>query len=61
MIIDLRIYIKWIKPYLKAAQKLGMKEFNTPDIVASFNNMQIQLSLFPLMAPYIDIIGKALI
>ncbi len=43
---SLRIYVKWIKPYLKAAQKLGMKEFNTPDIVASFNNMQIQLSLF---------------
>ncbi len=43
---SLRIYVKWIKPYLKAAQKLGMKEFNTPDIVASFNNMQIELSLF---------------
>lgn len=42
---SMRLYIKWIKPYLKAAQKLGMKEFNTPDIVAAFNNMQMELSL----------------
>lgn len=41
-----KMYVKWIKPYLKAAQKLGMKEFNTPDIVAAFNNMQMKLSLF---------------
>ncbi|MBU0963257.1 MAG: hypothetical protein KKD48_05115 [Nanoarchaeota archaeon] len=41
-----KMYVKWIKPYLKAAQKLGMKEFNAPDIVAAFNNMQMHLSLF---------------
>jgi len=43
---SLRLYTKWLAPYLKAAQKLGMKEFNTPDIVAAFNNMQMELSLF---------------
>ena len=42
---SIKMYTKWIKPYLKAAQKLGMREFNTPDIVAAFNNMQMKLSL----------------
>jgi hypothetical protein len=48
----LRLYTKWAKPYLRAAQKLGMKEFTTPaglpspDIVAAFNNMQMELKLF---------------
>ncbi len=42
----LMLYTKWLAPYLKAAQKLGMKEFNMPDIVAGFNNMQMELSLF---------------
>ena len=49
---SLRLYTKWAKPYLRAAQKLGMKEFTTaaglpsPDIVAAFNNMQMELKLF---------------
>ena len=49
---SLRLYTKWAKPYLRAAQKLGMKEFMTPaglpspDIVAAFNNMQMELKLF---------------
>ena len=49
---SLRLYTKWAKPYLRAAQKLGMKEFRTkanlpsPDIVATFNNMQMELKLF---------------
>ncbi|MFH1376179.1 MAG: hypothetical protein ABIH25_00940 [Candidatus Woesearchaeota archaeon] len=42
---SLRLYKKWAKPYLRAAQKLGMKEFNSPDIVAAFNNMQMELVL----------------
>ncbi|MEK6860786.1 MAG: zinc ribbon domain-containing protein, partial [Nanoarchaeota archaeon] len=43
---SLKLYTKWLAPYLKAAQKLGMREFNTADIVATFNNMQMELSLF---------------
>lgn len=43
---SVKMYIKWIKPYLRAAQKLGMREFKTADIVAAFNNMQMKLSLF---------------
>ncbi|MCD4759773.1 hypothetical protein K8R33_02715 [archaeon] len=49
---SLRLYTKWARPYLRAAQKLGMKEFLTPaglpspDIVATFNNMQMELKLF---------------
>lgn len=41
----LKLYTTWVKPYLRAAQKLKMKEFNMPDIIASFNNMQMRLSL----------------
>ncbi len=43
---SLKLYAKWIKPYLKAAQKLGMKEFNVPDIVTGFSGMVMELSLF---------------
>ena len=43
---SLRLYASWVKPYLKAAQKLKMKEFNTPDIVASFSNTQMRLEVY---------------
>jgi len=48
---SLKLYTKWARPYLRAAQKLGMKEIGetklpNPDIVAAFNNMQMELSLF---------------
>jgi hypothetical protein len=42
---SVRLYTRWLKPYLKAAHKLGMKEFNTPDIVAAFSNLQMELQL----------------
>ncbi len=42
---SLKLYAGWVKPYLKAAQKLKMKEFDTPDIVNSFSNIEIQLSV----------------
>ena len=43
---SLKIYALWTKPYLKAAQRLGMKDFSSPDIVPVFENMQIELALF---------------
>ncbi|MBT4334425.1 hypothetical protein HOD61_01260 [archaeon] len=48
---SLRLYTKWAKPYFRAAQKLGMKEFKTdsglpsPDMVSAFSNMQMELTL----------------
>lgn len=48
----LRIFTKWARPYLRAAQKLGMKEFTTaaglpsPEMVTAFNNMMMELTLF---------------
>ena len=48
---SLKMYTKWAKPYLRTAQKLGMKEFKTkaglpvPDMVAAFNTMQMELRL----------------
>ncbi len=50
-VASLRLYSKWAKPYLIAAQKLGMKGFKTkaglpsPDMVTTFSNMQMQLTL----------------
>jgi hypothetical protein len=42
---SLKKYAEWTKPYLIAADKLGMKDFRSPDLVAVFNNMQIELTL----------------
>ena len=43
---SLRFYTKWAKPYLVAANKLGITNFNSPDIVNVFNNIEIHLGLF---------------
>ncbi|MBS3146297.1 hypothetical protein J4471_01220 [Candidatus Woesearchaeota archaeon] len=43
---SMKLYTKWARPYLRASQQLGMKEFNSPHIVAAFNNVQMELSLF---------------
>ena len=43
---SLKLYTKWTRPYLKASQQLRMKEFNSPDLVAAFDNMQMELTLF---------------
>ncbi len=43
---SLKLYTKWARPYLVAAHRLKMKEFNSPDIIAAFNNMLMELSLF---------------
>jgi hypothetical protein len=49
---SLKLYTNWARPYLKAAQKLGMKEFKTkaglpsPDMVTTFDTMQMELKLF---------------
>jgi len=42
---SLKLYVKWLKPYLKAAHKLGMKEFRHADIVHAFSTMEMELSL----------------
>src|SRR3989344_4189778 len=52
-VASLKHYTAWVKPYLIAAKRLGMKEFTTssgkypsPNIVNSFSNMEIHLGLF---------------
>ncbi len=48
---SLKLYTTWARPYLRAAQKLGMKEFKTkaglpsPDMVTTFDSMQMELKL----------------
>lgn len=43
---SLKLYTKWARPYLKAAQQLGMKDFNSPHLVQAFNNLVMELTLF---------------
>lgn len=43
---SLKLYTKWAKPYLRAAQKLGFRDLGSPHIVAAFNNMEMELSIF---------------
>jgi len=42
---SLKLYSRWAKPYLRAAEKLGMADFNSPDLVSTFNNMQLEVNL----------------
>jgi len=44
-VASLKLYTKWAKPYFKAAQQLKMKDFKSPDLVAVFNNMVMELRL----------------
>ena len=42
----LQLYTRWVKPYLKSATELEMKDQGTnPDIVNSFNTLILQLTL----------------
>ncbi len=45
-ISSLKLYALWAKPYIIASQKLKTFEFNSPDIVSIFNNLQISTNLF---------------
>lgn len=42
----LKLYTSWVKPYLKAAEQLRMKETKTPALVTAFSTMILELSLF---------------
>jgi len=42
----LKLYTSWVKPYLKAAEQLRMKETKTPALVTAFNTMILELTLF---------------
>ena len=42
----LKLYVSWVRPYLKAAQKLRMKEFNMPQLVNLFSNVQMELGIY---------------
>ncbi len=44
---SLKLYARWAKPYLKAAQQLEMKEMDKePALVKTFNTIILQLTLF---------------
>ncbi|MEM3074620.1 MAG: hypothetical protein QW727_01610 [Candidatus Pacearchaeota archaeon] len=41
----LKLYSRWIKPYLKAAAQLEMKDARRPELVTVFNTMVLELTL----------------
>ncbi len=42
----LKLYTSWVKPYIKAAEQLRMKETKTPALVSAFSIMILELALF---------------
>jgi len=42
----LSMYTRWVRPYLKAAEELRMKETKTPSLVSVFDTVILELSLF---------------
>jgi len=44
---SLKLYSRWVKPYLKAAQALEQKDMGfSPDLVKTFNTILLELTLF---------------
>ncbi|MBM3234481.1 hypothetical protein FJZ19_05310 [Candidatus Pacearchaeota archaeon] len=42
---SLKMYTRWVRPYLKAAAQLEMKDMKNPALVTAFNTMILQLSI----------------
>jgi hypothetical protein len=42
---SLKLYSRWVRPYLKAAQELESKESNNPALVKTFNTIILELTL----------------
>lgn len=42
---SLKLYARWVRPYLKAAQELESKESNNPALVKTFNTIILELTL----------------
>jgi len=43
---SLKLYTRWVKPYLKAARQLEQKETSSPELVTAFNTILLNLTLF---------------
>lgn len=43
---SLQLYTRWVKPYLRAAAQLEMKDSKNPGLVAAFNTIVMELTLF---------------
>lgn len=54
----IRMYLSWLKPYLRHSGKLGFKEKNmdTPDIISAFEGSMIDIEILakkpPIIGPY---------
>ncbi len=49
---SMRMYIKWIKPFLKNVRKLEMSQENAPELVTAFETSLIKLELFAFKKTY---------
>src|SRR3989338_2337346 len=44
-VASLKLYSKWIKPYLKAANDLSQNEMKSPSLVHAFNTLMLELTV----------------
>lgn len=49
---SMRMYIKWVKPFLKNIKRLEMSQDNSPEMVTAFETSLIQLELFARKKTY---------
>lgn len=49
---SMRMYIKWVKPFLKNIQRLEMSQSTAPELVTAFETNLIQLELFAYKKTY---------
>ncbi len=44
-VATLKLYSKWVKPYLKAAEQLSMKQGTSPSLVSAFDTIVLELNI----------------
>jgi hypothetical protein len=49
---SMRMYIKWVKPFLRNIQRLEMQQTNAPEMVSAFETSLIQLELLAYKKTY---------
>jgi len=49
----MKVYINWLKPYLRHINKLEMASFSTPDLVTAFESAQIEIELLAVKKEFV--------
>jgi hypothetical protein len=58
---SMKLYIRWLKPFLKNTQRLEMSQDNSPELVTAFETSLIQLELFAYKKTYDLITDRGLV